>query len=172
MKIVYRKTFLIALISMASLALFACGNKSDDIIINFNKSAYIKIADNSVNNALDIQCSYTDSIDDINNELKSIYDSLAKKSEKEGKQLEFKYKYLSVDSLYIYKISIKDNKEHTICYHNNYYNEYKQNEGSKICIIKVKDGEEPTYDTFEIKEDTSFRFRGTAYIFYGRIDNV
>lgn len=172
MKTVYRKTFLIALISIASLALFACGNKSDDIIINFNKSAYIKIADNSVNNALDIQCSYTDSIDDINNELKSIYDSLAKKSEKEGKQLEFKYKYLSVDSLYIYKISIKDNKEHTICYHNNYYNEYKQNEGSKICIIKVKDEEEPTYDTFEIKEDTSFRFRGTAYIFYGRIDDA
>ena len=172
MKIIYRKTFLIALISIASFVLFACDNKSEGIIINFNKSAYIKIADNSVNNVHDIQCSYTDSIDDINNELKSIYDSLANKSEKDGKQLEFRYKYLSVDSLHIYKISIKDGKEHTICYHNNYYNEYKQNEGSKICIIKVRDGEEPTYDTFEIKEDTSFRFRGTAYIFYGRIDNV
>ena len=164
-----KKLLSMMLVTTLSLALLSCKGEKQNTIINFSKGTYIQIADENPISEDDIECSYTDSVEQINDELKQVYDDLFTKAKSEGKTIAFDYKYLDVDGAYIYKIKFNDDAEHSIIYHNNFYKEYQQNEDCQICIIRVNGTEPPMYDTYNISENTFFKVTGTAYIFYGRL---
>lgn len=167
----FKKSLLIVLMSITSLTLFACGKSNNQSVrINFNTSAYIEVVDSSVEDESDIECSYTESIDDINNDLAQVYESLKKDIESQGDIVEYTEEYMSVQSLYIYKIKFNDDKEHRIKYHNNFWDKYKEYNDCYTCIVRVENGGAPTYDTYDIDENTYFNVKGTSYIFYGSID--
>ena len=171
MRKIFNRATKCVLVGIMSLALFACNSEGQTVKINFNDDVYVEISEEENVNTSDIECSYTESISQINDELKEVYDALLANAKEAGQEIDIDYEYMSVDSVYIYKIQVKDNKEHTIMYHNNFYKEYRQEENCYTCIINVKNGEMPTYDMYDINENTYFKINGTAYIFYGRLDS-
>lgn len=165
------KVISIMLVGIMSLALFACKGKTNDVRINFNDGAYAVVTDEEVSDNSNIECSYTDSLEDVNEELKEVYNKLVETANGNGKTIEFNYEYLDVQGAYIYKVKFKDDKEHGLLYHNDYYKEYSKYNNCYTCIIRVEEGKEPTYNTYDISENTYFKMKGTAYIFYGRLHN-
>lgn len=161
----------IMLVGILSLALFACGEKTNNLVVNFSDGVYIILADGERVDADNIECSYTDSVENVNEELKEVYDSIISAASKENKQVDIDYKYIAVQDNYIYKIKFNDNKEHGIVYHNNSYESYQEFKDCKLCVVKVKDLQEPTYETYDINNDTYLKIDGKAYIFYGRVED-
>lgn len=151
---------IISIITLCSLTLCACNSKEYEILIDSNKS--ISLDRNDVDL---VECSHTSDVKEVYNELHELYSSINEKTD--GYQIP-DYIYFNVQNNEIYRISFKDDEEHTIIFSDNNYIDYaKYGENTNLCVVSYQKDTMPNCIRYKPNSDVELKIKGTDFIFYG-----